>query len=430
MVKLKNCETLMSKTSLSQLCVIVFCVFITCTKESNNSIVEIEFEKNIHNFHNFKLSKLCDNIEYIALESNDSTIFERIHFIDITDNYILIYDTKQCFLFDRSGRFLQNIGRKGHGPGEYRFVGQLRILNNEFFIPDPGRNTLMVFNNLNKFKEEIKTSDCFTNQRFIENYFVLSDSTFFIQIPNHNGVQKNRIALINRKGNVLKEYANTTFFQRDKPGATTMDYAANFYRYNGNIRYKELLNDTIWQVEDDRLKPVYVINRGKYGTPNYYRGLPLSKVGKRYRESIWIHKIFESKVYIIVKTSFMKNYPFDFYRNIGINELKIQYEIIGLFNKQSGEFFFIAPTQIKDQIEPTGIENDIDGGINFMPNYTVCDSLLLGWANAFELKQFVSSKAFKLSNPKYPEKKKELEQLANSLDENDNPVLMLVKLKE
>jgi len=31
---------------------------------------------------------------------------------------------------------------------------------------------------------------------------------------------------------------------------------------------------------------------------------------------------------------------------------------------------------------------------------------------------------------KHPEKKKELEKLANSLDENDNPVLMLVKLKE
>ena len=32
--------------------------------------------------------------------------------------------------------------------------------------------------------------------------------------------------------------------------------------------------------------------------------------------------------------------------------------------------------------------------------------------------------------PKYPEKKKQLEKLANSLNENDNPVLMLVKLKE
>jgi hypothetical protein len=414
----------------SKFCVIVFCVFITCTKENNNSIVEIELEKNIHNFQNFKLSKLCDNIEYIALDSNDSTIIEGIHFIDITDNYILIYDTKQCFLFDRSGRFLQNIGREGNGPGEYRFVGQPRILNNEFFIPDPARNTLMVFDNLNKFKEEIKTIDCFTNQRFIENYFVLSDSTFFIQIPNHNGVQKNRIALINRNGNVLKEYANTTFFQREKPLNTSLNCAANFYRYNGSIRYKELLNDTIWQVEDDRLKPVYVINRGKYGTPNYYRGLPIRIAAEKRLESIWIHKTFESKDYIIVKTSFRKNYPFDFYRDLGINELKMQFEIIGLFNKQTGEFFFVEPTQIKDQPEPTGIENDIDGGINFMPNYLYSDSLLVGWFDVYEIKHFIETQSFKNSTPKYPEKKRELERLAKSLSENDNPVLMIVKLKE
>lgn len=42
----------------------------------------------------------------------------------------------------------------------------------------------------------------------------------------------------------------------------------------------------------------------------------------------------------------------------------------------------------------------------------------------------VDTKAFKTSTPKFPEKKKELEKLAYSLDENDNPVLMFVKLKE
>ena len=32
--------------------------------------------------------------------------------------------------------------------------------------------------------------------------------------------------------------------------------------------------------------------------------------------------------------------------------------------------------------------------------------------------------------PKYPEKKKELEKLANSLKETDNPVLIIVRLKK
>jgi len=37
---------------------------------------------------------------------------------------------------------------------------------------------------------------------------------------------------------------------------------------------------------------------------------------------------------------------------------------------------------------------------------------------------------FKNSSPEYPEKKKELEKLANTLKETDNPVLVLVRLKK
>ncbi|MGV8091740.1 MAG: hypothetical protein AB2L24_07745 [Mangrovibacterium sp.] len=48
--------------------------------------------------------------------------------------------------------------------------------------------------------------------------------------------------------------------------------------------------------------------------------------------------------------------------------------------------------------------------------------------NPFQLKAHVASDEFKNSTPQYPEKKKELEKLANSLSENDNPVLMLMKL--
>ncbi len=51
------------------------------------------------------------------------------------------------------------------------------------------------------------------------------------------------------------------------------------------------------------------------------------------------------------------------------------------------------------------------------------------WFEPYQLKMYMASQSFKNSTPKYPEKKKELEKLAASLDENDNPVLMLVKLK-
>jgi hypothetical protein len=90
----------------------------------------------------------------------------------------------------------------------------------------------------------------------------------------------------------------------------------------------------------------------------------------------------------------------------------------------------VAPSNIDDQIEPTGLENDIDGGINFMPKYAVNDTLLVGWFEAYHLKMYVASDFFKNSAPKFPEKKKELEKLAASLNENDNPVLMIIKMKK
>ena len=47
-----------------------------------------------------------------------------------------------------------------------------------------------------------------------------------------------------------------------------------------------------------------------------------------------------------------------------------------------------------------------------------------------ELKNHIASDDFKNGVAKYPEKKKQLEELANSLTVFDNPVLMFVTFKE
>ena len=79
------------------------------------------------------------------------------------------------------------------------------------------------------------------------------------------------------------------------------------------------------------------------------------------------------------------------------------------------------------------IFNDFDGGLPLKSVFYYSDNIseyIAAYIFPFELKAHVASDEFKTSTPKYPEKKKQLEQLAKSLDENDNPVLMLVKLKE
>ncbi len=74
--------------------------------------------------------------------------------------------------------------------------------------------------------------------------------------------------------------------------------------------------------------------------------------------------------------------------------------------------------------------NDLDGGPGFRPGTIRNDSTIVSWIEALDFKEYIASDAFKESNPIYPEKKRELEKLANSLKETDNPVLILVKLKK
>jgi hypothetical protein len=66
----------------------------------------------------------------------------------------------------------------------------------------------------------------------------------------------------------------------------------------------------------------------------------------------------------------------------------------------------------------TGLVNDLDNGPNFKIQNTITvdgTEYMISWINAFELKAHVDSEAFKNSTPLYPEKKKELEQLAIAL---------------
>jgi hypothetical protein len=77
-----------------------------------------------------------------------------------------------------------------------------------------------------------------------------------------------------------------------------------------------------------------------------------------------------------------------------------------------------------------GLINDLDGGPDILLETIKDDMTLISWIDAIKLKAHVASETFKNSTPKYPEKKKLLEKLSNSLKETDNPVLILVGLKK
>ena len=68
------------------------------------------------------LSDIYSEIEYIPLESTEASQVGRIESLESTKNgEFLVFDKRngKVVLFDENGKYMNNIGCRGHGPAEY-----------------------------------------------------------------------------------------------------------------------------------------------------------------------------------------------------------------------------------------------------------------------------------------------------------------------
>ena len=87
----------------------------------DNGIITIDILETVKDVREFNLSELAKGVEFVILESTVESYFKQARSLKVTKNYILIACdlTDKVLLFDRSGKFLRQIGRTGQGPGEY-----------------------------------------------------------------------------------------------------------------------------------------------------------------------------------------------------------------------------------------------------------------------------------------------------------------------
>ncbi|MCE5345660.1 MAG: hypothetical protein LLG13_05120 [Bacteroidales bacterium] len=104
--------------------------------------------------------------------------------------------------------------------------------------------------------------------------------------------------------------------------------------------------------------------------------------------------------------------------------------VVALIDKSSKKSYL---NYLNDNDIDAGILNNLDGGTMLEPKSYFEENgreYMIGFVTPYKLKIHVTSSEFKNATPSSFEKKKELEKLANSLKETDNPVLMIVRLKK
>lgn len=345
-----------------------------------------------------KLSELgFRDIEILPLETSDKNPLQRITGIRFGNNYILIQDYTTLLKFDNNGHFKTQIGKPGRGPHEFTVLHDFDIddKNGRIYLVSGWQRKFFVFNENGKF---IRTFPCPLNTT---NFRITGDGILCYSINSFANITSS-YNLLDTAGHILKNYSNKYPFKAPKGRYLVFINENIFYKYNNRLYKKEISSDTIYSFEKQSFNPHAVIYQGKrLITPEVRSNLSPDKIAENYFQQF---NLFEFGDYIYY-------------------EFLMNGNLFGMIGSRIQNLIFV--------INPKkGIINDLNGGPNIWPKTIKDNNTLVAWIDALQLKNHVASEVFRKSKPLYPEKKQELERLANSLKETDNPVLVLVSLKK
>lgn len=378
-------------------CFILIALVCSCKKDQ---IIQHIIDPGKFISSKIKLSDFGSQASYIPLSKKP--LIEWITSIQAADNKLFIaISPQQLLVYDFNGNFLHNVGNQGKGPGEYNRLDAFTIdeLDKKIYVLDHNRILVFLWNG--NFEQAIDISafgGIFVDIGYLNNQLILFENI-------NLGRAKYNWLVVDELGNEQQSKLNTV--PEFKTQSTKLNKLT--YHFKDHYGYWNSLNDTIFSISSNNYSMHYLFAQ------NNYR-LTQDNFDDR---TIYSQKIFRPDLFIE-----SNKYLFIRYNMEG----KSGHAVL---NNLTGETQTLERKYTDDA--HLGFINDLDGGVSFNPETLIKldgNDYLVASVNSITLKEYIRTNEFKTSTPKYPEKHRELEELANSLSENDNPVLMLVKLKE
>ncbi|MDR3250587.1 MAG: 6-bladed beta-propeller [Tannerella sp.] len=383
-----------------------------------NQLETIELSKSNRFENELKLSDLAEEVEYVPLETNEKCLIGNIiPNPALTDEYIFVGNLQ----FDRKGKFIRSIHHTGQGPNEdfIRCTGydkKNRLIYMYGNYP-PYKIIVYDFNGKlvksinNPLKDEPFDSE---GQLFFVHGIICDDKGNLVLFPDYEKKQiLYKYVVMSPDGKIIhkeKSYDVCTFKERTLEVSSY--YTSPFFRNESGYYLRKSYNDTIFRINPDyTCSAAYFIKQQKPVTLE--ESMKASAYVINYSELInrnTIYTVKDSKKYLYIDHA---HSPYD-RENRRI--------FFSLYDKQT--------RQLTANIKRT-IQNDWDGGMDienfytsYMENSAVCFPL-----QPFEMQEQLTDAHFTKAVAKSPEKKKALQTLVKGLLDDDNPVLMIIKLK-
>ncbi|TGV03437.1 6-bladed beta-propeller [Flavivirga rizhaonensis] len=342
--------------------------------------------------------KIIDTAWYVPLQTTSKSLLGQILKIEIHDDKIFVLEKtrSRLLVFSNKGRFLNQIGAKGHGPHEYNVIRDFCLdkKNKKAIVYDDRASKLAYYNYDGSFsKKESFPLRCWN--------FSLHDDVFFFYI----GVSDNEHLLYAQEYNLAIKPINSQVIKKFSiPVDPNKAIFANQNYFNSNSESLTfslgIEKNIIYKISEEEVIPEYKIIFDKHQiTEEHLKDTEfrnnLAKTSKKLGLAIYSGNHLLSNNYIYLRYSY----------NNKFNHL--------IYNKKSK----------KNIIWNEYTSNDPYSLFEINPLYLIYNEDIFVTA--------IDSDIFPNLSPKIVEDKdKRFKNLCASVKESDNPILLFYKIRD
>lgn len=392
---------------MKYLCILFVFVFFNCKdrqdqKRISESLVNIP----ITDFDTAygKLSEFTDEIQMIPLETNDLSLLTDVEKLVMTKDFIFIIEKKNVegiFMFDRKGHFIRKIGSRGEGPDEFISCRDFSLDEKEeiLYLYDIPRKRILSFSFKNEFLKEFKMNYYATRFEYYNGLFYL-----YTENPDF-GNPLSSLVIKDKNGNIINSYYPAKKMQYSKISTVFQKTPMGLYFFQNMV-------DSIFVLKQKQLDPLYFVDykskvmkmEDREDIRNQVR-LPINILLEK-KTIAGIEKIMEINNKVFIQNL---NIIVPFFTVYDKNT-----KITKTFNFILNDFNFISLSMPIAQYE--------DYLIFLESHKSIIRSLDTGFKTWIKEGFIDSKKAFELKN--------EITNKIQLLDEDENPVIFLFKVKK
>ncbi len=265
-----NSEILLLITSIKKYKLLIICIecifFISCKEVHQDPLpvntkgckemveINIDLDKNTLPF-----DSLMDFVSFVKLETTEGNLIGGISQILFVKDKIIVVDSdvsKTITVYSESGKYLNNIGKLGQGPGEYSYLGHVTLTPDKSMvvIVDMGSGYLKYFGFDGSFVKSVKFPFWFSNCEFISDNIIAGHYSGGNIINKNNSSYKPLLIITDLQGNVYSS-GFQSYYSKTFTSTTLMPLR----KFDDDVIYSPPFSDTIYHVTDKGLEPLYYL---------------------------------------------------------------------------------------------------------------------------------------------------------------------------